>query len=95
MNRGQRWAELLNALRVPIQNLVRKRVVQYGRDNIPISGLYGDGRDAKYSDITKELCSLICYAINSEFRKYKWRRELKMWKNPPLYGDGDDNFFEV
>ena len=91
---SQRWVELTNTLKPAIQKLIRARVIEYGRDTIPTSGLYGDERDAKYSDLAKELGSLVFHAINGEYQKYKWRREAKLWKNPPLLGDGDDNYFE-
>jgi hypothetical protein len=35
--------------------------------------------------------------LEATLKKYfSWhcRRDLKLWKNPPLYGDGDENFLE-
>jgi tetratricopeptide (TPR) repeat protein len=33
-------------------------------------------------------------AINTDVNLQGYRRDAKTWKNPPLYGDGDENFFE-
>mmetsp|Transcript_26240 Transcript_26240/g.66098 ORF Transcript_26240/g.66098 Transcript_26240/m.66098 type:complete len:1661 (-) Transcript_26240:362-5344(-) len=74
---------LLKILRPALQKLVRSRVVAYGRDRLPCSGLYGDERDAKYTDMSRELCALIFRTINAEHAKYGWRRNTSLWKNPP------------
>ncbi|CAD7939803.1 unnamed protein product [Amoebophrya sp. A120] len=79
---GEEGSPLLKALRPALQRLVRSRVVAYGRDRLPCAGLYGDERDAKYTDMSRELCALIFCTINSEHAKYGWRRDTSLWKNP-------------
>ncbi|CAD7952256.1 unnamed protein product [Amoebophrya sp. A25] len=79
----ERERKLMNSLRPALQKLVRSRVVTYGRERLPCAGLYGDERDAKYTDMSRELCALIFRTLNSEAQKYAWRRDSKLWKNPP------------
>ena len=50
--------EFLELLKPVVQKFVRTRVVEYGRDAIPVCGLYGDERDSTYTDMTSEFHSL-------------------------------------
>lgn len=74
----------METLAPAIQRLIRSRVTKYGRDNIPCSGLYGDERDARYSDLSKELSALIFKTINDEEYKFRWRQQVRMWRHPGL-----------
>eukprot|EP00397_Hematodinium_sp_SG-2012_P001241 GEMP01001242.1.p1 GENE.GEMP01001242.1~~GEMP01001242.1.p1 ORF type:complete len:1621 (+),score=446.88 GEMP01001242.1:61-4923(+) len=91
MNSGQ-WAMLLGIIRSCIANMMKERMEV--EESLPQAGLYGDERDAKYSTIRDELVSRMMQRLNEEIQKQRWRRDTKLWRNPPLYGDGDDNFWE-
>jgi len=57
--------------------------------------MHGDERDVKYSEMWKKLLEHLVAAINSDVGVQMWRRDAKLWKHKPLYGDGDENFFEA
>ena len=76
-------SEFVYGLKPIVQKFVRTRVVEFGRDAIPVCGLYGDERDSTYTDLSGELMNLINFTVNSEYRKYELRRDAKLFLNKP------------
>jgi tetratricopeptide (TPR) repeat protein len=86
---GKLWEDLATALRPAAVKVIRECAADG-----PASGLYGDDKDAKYSELRDLFMTHIMKAINTDINLQGFRREAKTWKNPPLWGDGDENFFE-
>jgi hypothetical protein len=82
--------ELAEEFRISLSRVVRKE----GR-GVPECAMHGDERDIMYSEMWKKLLGHVVGAINSDVGVQMWRRDAKLWKHKPLYGDGDENFFEA
>lgn len=86
---GKLWEDMATALRPAAVKVIRDCA-----SDGPASGLYGDDKDAKYSELRDLFMTHIMKAINADITLQGYQREAKTWKNPPLFGDGDENFFE-
>eukprot|EP00746_Dinoflagellata_sp_MGD_P165208 gnl/MRDRNA2_/MRDRNA2_94345_c0_seq1.p1 gnl/MRDRNA2_/MRDRNA2_94345_c0~~gnl/MRDRNA2_/MRDRNA2_94345_c0_seq1.p1 ORF type:complete len:1865 (+),score=454.65 gnl/MRDRNA2_/MRDRNA2_94345_c0_seq1:62-5656(+) len=86
---GKLWEDLATALRPAAVKVIRECA-----SDGPASGLYGDDKDARYSELRDLFMTHIMKAINTDINLQGYQREAKTWKNPPLFGDGDENFFE-
>lgn len=82
--------ELAEEFRISLARVVRKEGT-----GVPECAMHGDERDIMYSDMWKKLLQHVVSAINSDVGVQMWRRDAKLWKHKPLYGDGDENFFEA